>query len=314
MVAILPFTFSVIPFYKTKHGHSLRMAQPKRKVSLWKGPHLIPQPESVQTGVAKNPSQFQGWATLEYGEWLRGHQGNISGGSHWSQQLLSCLSRLMWDWTSGADQLSQELRRLHGGRDGGNRNCRDGKRGKVLVTNHHLIVHLVTGWMFTESLICAELDVPDAPSWLPEIGLLSYLSPVTHEHSFPSSNHLLTTFEKHLTLPSSLTQPCLSLDLLTLVFYPQHTRPRSPVSALAVSLELVTWALWASASLSIRSGNGDALWPCPVLTSYFLSFKMHLYVVNVQITFFSQWNCFLGGLLKGQCLYTQWGLGAVGFG
>lgn len=43
MVVMLPFTFSVIPFYVTKDGHSVRMAQPKG--------HPPPQPESIETEV-----------------------------------------------------------------------------------------------------------------------------------------------------------------------------------------------------------------------------------------------------------------------
>ena len=42
MVAMLPFTFSVIPFYRTKDSHSVRMVQSKGKESYERDPTPFP--------------------------------------------------------------------------------------------------------------------------------------------------------------------------------------------------------------------------------------------------------------------------------
>ena len=60
MVAMLPFTFSVIPFYMTKDSHSVTMVQSQGEGILWKGPHPIPQPESVGTRVAETKVKSKG--------------------------------------------------------------------------------------------------------------------------------------------------------------------------------------------------------------------------------------------------------------
>lgn len=110
MVAILPFTFSVIPCCTTKDGPSVRMVQLTGKGVLGKGVPPISPIRVRRLGLPKSKSGPR-WATLECTERLRSHRGNISVGSHLSQHLLS---RFLRDYPSGADGWNQDLLRLHG--------------------------------------------------------------------------------------------------------------------------------------------------------------------------------------------------------
>ena len=129
---------------------------PRESLAYESDPAQSPNQRVYRLGLPKSKS-IPTVGHLSVQQMAQDSSGQRFWGSHLSQHLLSSLSRLMGDGTSGANQLSKELRRLHGsGRSGEkNSNCRDGIRGKMLVINHQLIVHLVTGYMFIEYLLCA---------------------------------------------------------------------------------------------------------------------------------------------------------------
>lgn len=100
MVVTLPFTFSVIPFYTTKDGHSVRRAQPKGKESHERDPTQSPSQRVLATGIVFR----QLFQSLHFGTFFKvrskggplentlgdqSHQDNISEGSHLPLYLLS---------------------------------------------------------------------------------------------------------------------------------------------------------------------------------------------------------------------------------
>lgn len=126
MVAILPFTFSVIPFCTKKGQHSVRRAQPTGQGILGKGPHPIAESKCTDWGC-QNQSQVPGrplWST-------QNDSGVVRATSHLSQHRLSFLPRLIEGCPSGADQLSQELMRM----PRGEHSCHSNGKRTLLVTS-----------------------------------------------------------------------------------------------------------------------------------------------------------------------------------